>query len=278
MEQFKDKVAVITGAATGMGRAFAQRCADEGMKVVLADIEEQALFGAARELESQEARVLAVPTNVAKADDIEALAQKTLDTFGAVHLLFNNAGVGLGGKIWEQTLKDWEWLMGVNLWGVVHGIRTFVPIMLEQNVECHIINNAGEVGLVLGPGNGSYRVSKHGVVALSGTLYHELRSMGAKVNVSVLCPGMVKTQLMDSDRNRPPELQDDPAQKSQDPEVQAAWQDLRQRIEEGMAPTEVADRVFEAIRKEAFYILTHPEVKDRVRVQAEDLLQDRNPT
>ncbi len=186
VEQFRDKVAVITGAATGMGRAFAQRCADEEMNVILSDIEEQALFGAARELESQEARVLAVPTDVAKAEDIEALAQKTLDAFGAVHLLFNNAGVDIGGKIWEQTLNDWEWLMGVNLWGVVHGIRTFVPIMLGQNVECHIINNARAVGLVLGPGNGSYRVSKYGVVALSGTLYHELQSMGAKVKVKLL--------------------------------------------------------------------------------------------
>ena len=150
--------------------------------------------------------------------------------------------------------------------------------MLEQNVECYIINTAGAAGLVFGAGNGSYRVSKYGVVGLSGTLYHDLQRMGAKVKVSVLCPGMVSTPFMDSDRNRPPELQDDPAQKSQDPEYLAAMQDLRRRIEEGMAPTEVADSVFEAMRREAFYILTHPEIKDQVRVQAEDLLQDRNPT
>lgn len=278
MEEFKDKVAVITGAGSGMGRAFAQRCAEEGMKVVLADIEEQMLFKAAKELESEEARVLAVPTDVSKTEDIEALAQKALEAFGAVHLLFNNAGVYVDGLIWEQTQADWEWLLGVNLWGVIHGIRTFVPIMLEQDVECHIVNTASSAGLRLGSGLGSYRVSKYGVVALSGTLYYELKRMGAKVKVSVLCPSVVRTQLMDAARNRPHELQDDLTQKPPSPEDQAFIQNLSQRVEAGMSPDVVADYVFEAIRKEAFYILPHPEVKDGVHTQTEDLIQDRNPT
>jgi short-subunit dehydrogenase len=192
--------------------------------------------------------------------------------------LFNNAGVAVDGVIWEQTLAEWEWVLGVNLWGVIHGIRTFVPIMLEQNVECHIVNTASVAGLHLGPGIGSYRVSKYGVITLSGTLYYELKRMGAKVKVSVLCPGAVSTRIMDAARNRPPELQDAPTQKSLNPDDQTFIQNLTQMVEAGMSPVAVADDVFEAIRKEAFYILPHPEVKDGVRAQTEDLIQNRNPT
>jgi NAD(P)-dependent dehydrogenase (short-subunit alcohol dehydrogenase family) len=278
MKEFQGKVAVVTGAASGIGRALAERCAHEGMKVVLADIEEQALMQASQELKSTGTDILAVQTDVSKAGDMEALAQKTLATYGAVHLLFNNAGVGAGSTIWESTLADWEWVMGVNLWGVIHGIHTFVPLMLKQNTEAHIVNTASSAGLISGPGLGIYKVTKHGVVTLSETLYHELALSGAKIKVSVLCPGFVNTHIMDAERNRPVQLQNDPAEASISPQNVAIYQWLQQSVQAGMPPHQVAAIVFNAIRDEKFYILTHPEVKEAVQVRMEDILQDRNPT
>lgn len=278
MKEFQGKVAVVTGAASGIGRALAERCAHEGMKVVLADIEEQALMQASQELKSTGTDILAVQTDVSKAGDMEALAQKTLATYGAVHLLFNNAGVGAGSTIWESTLADWEWVMGVNLWGVIHGIHTFVPLMLKQNTEAHIVNTASSAGLISGPGLGIYKVTKHGVVTLSETLYHELALSGAKIKVSVLCPGFVNTHIMDAERNRPVQLQNDPAEASISPQNVAIYQWLQQLVQAGMPPHQVAAIVFNAIRDEKFYILTHPEVKEAVQVRMEDILQDRNPT
>src|SRR2546423_9022177 len=173
MKDFQGKVAVVTGAASGIGRGLAEKCVREGMKVVLADVEEKVLNQASAELKALSGDVLAVRTDVSKAGDVEALAQQAFDTYGAVHLLFNNAGVGGGSTLWESTLADWEWVLGVNLWGVIHGIRTFVPRMLEQHTEGHIINTASVAGLISSPG-GIYNVTKHGVIALSETLYHEL--------------------------------------------------------------------------------------------------------
>jgi NAD(P)-dependent dehydrogenase (short-subunit alcohol dehydrogenase family) len=275
MKEFKDKVAVITGAASGIGRGLADHCAQEGMQIVLADIEEKALFKAAEEMKAGGARVLAVPTDVSNIADVQSLAQKTLETFGAVHLLFNNAGVGAGTSVWESTQADWEWVMGVNLWSVIYGVRMFVPIMLNQDTPCHIVNTASDAGVTSGPGLGIYKVTKHGVVTLSETLYHELSLQGSKVKVSVLCPGFVNTQIMDSDRNRPVELQNTSAQGTLDATL---IQMMRQAVQAGLSPQEVADRVFEAIRQEEFYILTHPETKERVQIRMEDILQDRNPT
>ena len=206
MREFRDKVAVITGAASGVGRAVAERCVQEGMRVVLADVEEDALARAEATMSDTGATVLAVPTDVSAASDVEALARKTLEAFGAVHLVHNNAGVGVGGRIWENTVADWEWVMGVNMWGVIHGIRVFVPLMLEQDTEGHVVNTASVAGLVSGPGLGIYKVTKHGVVTLSETLHHELVQIGAKIGVSVLSPGFIRTQIMDSDRNRPASL------------------------------------------------------------------------
>jgi len=207
MEAFQGKVAVVTGAASGIGRALAERCAQEGMKVVLADIEEPALLQANRELAAQGAETLAVPTDVSQAGDAETLARKAFETYKTVHLLFNNAGVGGGKTAWESTLADWEWVLGVNLWGVIHGIHFFVPRMLEQQSEGHIVNTASMAGLIYGPGQSSYKVSKHGVVSLSETLYYELALQGASLKVSVLCPGYVNTNVLDSQRNRPARLQ-----------------------------------------------------------------------
>jgi NAD(P)-dependent dehydrogenase (short-subunit alcohol dehydrogenase family) len=275
MNEFQGKVAVITGAASGIGRALADRCVQEGMKVVLADVEAEALAKAEASLKASGAAALAVRTDVSRARDVEALAQKTLATFGAVHLLCNNAGVGTEAAVWESTLAEWEWVLGVNLWGVIHGVRVFVPIMLAQDTECHVVNTASVAGLISGPGLGVYKVSKHGVVALSETLHHELAERGAKVKVSVLCPGIVRTRIMESERNRPEHVA---AAGPLDPASQARWEMLRQLVPAGMPPAQVADAVFAALRKDQFYILTHPEGKESVRTRMEEILQERNPT
>src|SRR5215469_10915747 len=203
MQEFPDKVAVVTGAASGIGFALAERFAREGMKVVLADVEGDALARAEAELRGRGATVRAVRTDVRQAGEVAALAEQTLAAFGGVHVVCNNAGVVVFKSAWEHTLADWEWVLGVNLWGVIHGVRTFVPIMLRQGTEGHIVNTASMGGLVTGPFFGSYIVSKHGVVALSEVLALELARIGAPVKVSVLCPNVVRTNLMDSARNRP---------------------------------------------------------------------------
>lgn len=277
MKEFKDKVAVITGAASGIGRAIAERCAQEGMKVVLAGINEANLAQVEQDLKATGATVLSARTDVSKASEIEKLAQKTLNAFGAVHLLFNNAGVTAGTTIWESTLADWELVMGVNLWGVIHGIRIFVPIMLKQETECHIVNTASLTGLISGSGVGVYKVTKHGVVSLSETLFCELVEKGAKIKVSVLCPAFVNTRIIDSVRNRPAELKNAPHSEPLSPEIEARRQAMRQAIRTGMAPEQVAERVFDAIRNEKFYILTHPDLAPRIQKRMEDILQERNP-
>jgi NAD(P)-dependent dehydrogenase (short-subunit alcohol dehydrogenase family) len=277
MKEFRGKVAVITGAASGIGRGLAERCIQEGMKVVLADIDAAALAQTERELKDASADVVAVWTDVSKFGDVDALAQRTLDAFGAAHLLFNNAGVSAGTTVWESTLADWEWVMGVNLWGVIHGVRTFVPLMLRQANECHIVNTASIAGLISGPALGIYKVTKHGVVSLSETLYCELAAMGSKIKVSVLCPAGVKTRIMDSERNRPVDLQNASASESANPAVAQAEEMLRQLVEAGLPPSQVADAVFGAIRDERFYILTHADWKGFVQKRTDDILQDRNP-
>ena len=275
MREFKDKVAVITGAASGLGRAMVERCVREGMKVVLADVEVEALAKTEASMKAAGATVLAIRTDVSQARDVEALAQETLEVFGAVHLLCNNAGVGTGAAIWESTIADWEWVIGVNLWGVIHGVRVFVPIMLEQDTECHIVNTASMAGLISGPGLGAYKVTKHAVVTLTETLYHELAERGARVRVSVLCPGVVSTRIMESARNRPGHFS---TREPLNPASAARWEALRQRVAAGMPPGQVADAVFEAIQKDRFYILTHPEWQNPVRTRMEDILHGRNPT
>jgi NAD(P)-dependent dehydrogenase (short-subunit alcohol dehydrogenase family) len=276
MKDFTDRVAVITGAASGIGRALAERCAHKGMKVVLADVEQGALAEAAANLQAGGGTVLAVPTDVSQAKDIEALAQKTLAAFGAVHLLCNNAGVATSGTVvWESSLTDWEWVLGINLWGVIHGVRSFVPIMLAQDTDCHIVNTASLSGLISFPRGSTYAVTKHGVVTLSETLHHELAELGGKVKVSVLCPGLVKTRILDCARNRPERLA---TTAPMGPVEAAGWETLREQMQTGMPPAQVADAVFQAIREGRFYILTHPEGKDWIRTRMEDILQERNPT
>ena len=277
MKEFRGRVAVVTGAASGIGRGLAEACAQEGMKVVLADVDEAALARAEQELRDAGADVIAARTDVSKSGDVDALARTTLGAFGAAHLLFNNAGVGAGTTVWESTLADWEWVLGVNLWGVIHGVRTFVPLMLGQGDECHIVNTASMAGLVSGPALGVYKVTKHAVVSLSETLSCELSIMKAKVGVSVLCPAGVNTRVMDCERNRPDELRNAPAGESAHPAVAQAEAMLRRLVEEGMPPSQVAGAVFEAIRAERFYVLTHEDWKMHVRKRMNDILLGRNP-
>jgi NAD(P)-dependent dehydrogenase (short-subunit alcohol dehydrogenase family) len=282
VKEFTGKVAVITGAASGMGRAVAGRCAQEGMKVVLADIQQDALQKAESELKAEGATVLAVRTDVSKAADLEALAKKTIDAFGAVHLLHNNAGVSAGNAVWETTLADWNWAMGVNLWGVIHGIWAFLPIMLKQDTECHIVNTASMGGLMSTPFIGAvYNVSKFGVIAISETLFHEMTLMGSKIGVSVLCPGYVNTRITDPQRNRPAEMLNDPTWeatlKAKD-HVKMISEMGHDGCESGMDPKQVADFVFNAIQEDKFYIITHPEWMMAGQMRMDEILQDRQPT
>ncbi len=278
MKEFQGKVAVVTGAASGIGRALAERCAQEGMKVVLADVEEQALMQAREDLAAQGAQTIAVPTDVSQARDVETLARKAFETYSAVHLLFNNAGVGAGKTAWESTLADWEWVLGVNLWGVIHGIHFFVPRMLEQGFEGHIVNTASMAGLLSGPGQSIYKVSKHGVVTLSETLYYDLTLRNASLKVSVLCPGLVNTHILDSQRNRPARLQNAPDGKQPSPQAEAIRQFMEPALRDAMPPRQLADIVFEAIREERFYILPAPLWKKAIQSRMEDILQERNPS
>jgi NAD(P)-dependent dehydrogenase (short-subunit alcohol dehydrogenase family) len=275
MKDFKRGVAVITGAASGIGRALAERCAREGMKVILADIEPGALAELEANLQADGGTALAVRADVSQAKDVAALAEKTLEAFGAVHLLCNNAGVATNGTVWESSLSDWEWVLGVNLWGVIHSVRTFVPIMLAQDTQCHVVNTASMSGLISFPRGSVYAVSKHGIVTLSEALYHELAERGGKVKVSVLCPGLVQTRIVDCARNRPERLA---ATTPMGPVEAAGWETLRQQMQTAMPPAQVADAVFQAIREERFYILTHPEGKDWIRTRMEDILRERKPT
>ena len=282
MKEFKGKVAVITGAASGIGRGIAGHCIRKGMKVVLADIEEAALMQTEQALGAEGASALAIRTDVSKAIDIERLAQQTLDTFGAVHLLFNNAGVQSEVQknmaIWESPLADWEWVINVNLWGVIHGIRVFVPIMLKQQTECHVVNTASHAGLASGPGLGIYRMTKHGIVSLSETLYCQLKLQDAKIGVSVLCPAFVHSRIVEAERNRPAELRNPQENHPPTPEEQAFSKLIHEHNQSGMPPEQFADKVFKAIQQNTFYVLTHPEDSVDIKQRMEDILQGRNPT
>lgn len=275
MKEFKGKVAVVTGAASGIGRALAERCVSEGMKVVLADIEEANLSKAEAELAAAGGTVLGVRTDVSKRSDVELLAQKALDAFGQVHLLFNNAGVAAGGAPWEATWNDWEWVVGVNLWGVIHGVKVFTPLMLAQNTECHIVNTSSTAGLTVGGGFGPYAVTKHAVVALSESLYLALQQRNSLIKASVLCPGLVRTNIGDTERNRPVELRNEPVAKT--PEMQAGQAAFKAALEASMPPSQVAGAVFDAIEKEQFYILPHPEWIEVIRLRTDKLLRLENP-
>ncbi len=276
MKTFSGRVAVITGGASGLGLAMARRFAREGMKLVLADVQADALGSAVRDFEAQQVPVIGVRTDVSKGEDVEALARKTLDAFGAVHIVCNNAGVAPGGTVWENTSADWEWIIGVNVMGVIHGVRVFTPIMLKQDTEGHIVNTASVAGLLSLPGMGIYCVSKHAVVTLSECLHHDLIGKGAKVRASVLCPAYVPTGISDSERNRPAHLK---AERKRSADEIEREEQLRHAVKSGRISAEqVADAVFSAIQEERFYILTHKKIKASIETRMQDILLERLPT
>jgi NAD(P)-dependent dehydrogenase (short-subunit alcohol dehydrogenase family) len=282
MKDFKDKVAVVTGAASGMGLAFAHKFAEEGMSVVLADIEAEALSMAEAAVKAHGGKVAAVRTNVMTEQDIERLADTAFSTFGNVHILVNNAGVAataatLRSRPWESPLSDWEWTWGVNFMGVLYGIRAFIPRMLENGEEGHIVNTASMAGLLTGAN--PYNISKHSVVCLTEGIYKEFKSMGAKLSASVLCPGLIKTAILDSERNRPPEFGPPTDLSAQRPELQQFSAMFTAALSQGYEPEEVARQVFEAVRDDKFYIFpAQQNVLESVATRMTDIMEQRNPT
>lgn len=277
MRDFEGKVAVVTGGASGIGLAMATRFAQEGMKVVLGDVEQPALEAAVTRLRQQEFDVLGVVTDVSSLPSVENLAREAIERFGKVNVLCNNAGVGgsRAERIWNATMKDWEWLLGVNLWGAIHGIRTFVPLMLANGEEGHVVNTASMAGLA--QGNRPYSVSKHAVVALSEALYDGLTLDKAKVGASVLCPGLTITNLPGAERNRPENLQNAAGEGAPPRDPQAAAANRKWLEETGLPPERTAEIVLQAIKDNQFYILTHDEYDGVIRERFENILSRRNP-
>ncbi len=280
MKNFSGRVAVITGAASGFGRAFADHAASLGMKLVLADVQQDALDKTLAELKAAGAEAIGLRCDVSKSADVEALAKLAQDRYGAVHLLFNNAGVGSGGLVWENTVKDWEWVLGVNLWGVIHGVRIFTPLMLEAakkdpGYEGHIVNTSSMAGLLTPQLLGAYNVSKHAVVALTETLYHDLHTVEAKVGCSVLCPAFVPTGISMSHRTRPADLQNEEAPTES---MRTAQTMTHKAVSSGkLSAADVARITFEAVRDDRFYILTHPKIMATVNMRLEDIAKLQNP-
>jgi NAD(P)-dependent dehydrogenase (short-subunit alcohol dehydrogenase family) len=274
MQQLDGKVAVVTGGASGIGLAMARRFAREGMKLALADVEAGALEKTCAGFEAAGVEVLPQVVDVSDADQMDTLAQAVLDRFGAVHVVCNNAGVASGGPMWELSTADWEFTLRPNLWGVIHGIRVFTRHLIEQD-EGHIVNTASMAGLVSVPGLGPYNVTKHAVVTLSETLHGELKALGSKVGVSVLCPGFVQTRLWDSGRNRPEELQNAEAPPATDQEQ--ALEVLKALIVGGTPVEPIAERVLDAVRNRRFYILTHDGSEGYVEQRMQSIVKGEDP-
>jgi len=278
LTEFEGKVAVVTGAASGIGKAMCERFAREGMKVVLADVENDALREAGRDIEKLGAEVLTVQTDVSQSDAVSGLAEATLERFGKVHVVCNNAGVFAGGRTWEAIGTDWEWVIGVNVYGVLHGVRAFVPVMLEQNEPAHVVNTCSMAGLINTPLSGAYNVSKHAALSITETLYHELAGLDTPVGVSALCPELIRTGIGRSDRNRPAHLKRPEGEGSEaQTMVEGA---IRASIDTGIDPKVMADRVFEGIRTDTFYLLAEEGTSwdQACRTRLDDIRARRNPT
>ena len=279
---FAGKTAVLTGAGSGFGLECARLGAKLGMHLVLADVQHDALDSAVAEMQATGAQVLAMRVDVSKADQVEALGAATLERFGAPHLVFNNAGVGSGGLVWENTAQDWEWVFGVNVMGVAHGVRVFTPLMLAAAAQDpqwrgHIVNTASMAGLVNPPNMGVYNASKHAVVSLSETLYQDLALVTDQISASVLCPYFVPTGIAMSHRNRPTEPALRGAKPSKSQLIAHAM--LNKAVADGkVTAAEVAHKVFAAVQARQFYIYSHPEALGSVQTRMEDVLQSRNPT
>ena len=281
MDDFKGKVAVITGGGSGFGLEFARIGAARGMKLVLADVQQDALDKAQAELEAAGADVLAVRCDVRHGAEVQALADATMARFGAVHLLFNNAGVGAGGLVWENSQADWEWVLGVNLWGAIHGVRIFTPLMLacakaDPAYQGHIVNTASMAGLLNAPTMGIYNVSKHAVVSLSESLYQDLKLVDAPIGASVLCPYFVPTGISQSNRNRPADVANDPAPATASQRAAQAMSD--KAVSSGkVSAADVATMTFDAIGAGQFYIYSHPHALSNVQKRMEEIVTLANP-
>lgn len=274
MQELTGRVAVVTGAASGIGRGIAQAFAAEGMSIVLADIEPEPLAQTTRELEASGASVLSVECDVANPESVQTLAERSRSTFGAVHVLCNNAGVigSVGRKLWEEPPEEWDWIMGVNVRGMLNGIRSFVPAMLESDEPGHIVNTSSMAGLMCGLG--IYGVSKHAIVALTESLSIELR--GTKIGASVLCPGAIDTRIPTAKRNRPKTDGSNPTPEDEEPT--AFGLEFAERLAAGMNPKQVGPIVVDAIRDDRFYVLTHPKLMQLARLRMERLVTGGKPT
>ena len=281
MQAFTAKVAVITGAGSGLGREFALLGAKLGMRLVLADVNQEGLQQTSQDAAALGAEVLSQLCDVRHGEQLESLSQAALQRFGVVHVVFNNAGVGAGGLVWESAQQDWEWVLGVNLWGVIHGVRVFTPLMLasakaDPNFEGYIINTASMAGLLTPPAMGIYNVSKHAVVALSETLYHDLSLVETRIGVSVLCPYFVPTGISQSDSVRPADVAPDAAPTRSQQVSQAM---LEKAVSSGkVSAAEVAQITFDAIRARQFYIYSHPQALGNVERRMQDILHASNPS
>jgi NAD(P)-dependent dehydrogenase (short-subunit alcohol dehydrogenase family) len=272
MQDFRGRVAVVTGAASGIGKGLAERAAEEGMSVVLADIDCEGLDQLSEVLRESGAPHLVVPTDVADAAQVETLAKCTLDTFGQVDLLFNNAGVLLTGYTWERSIEDWDWIVGINLRGAINGIRSFVPVLLEQNTEAHIVNTSSPAGFLAAPFLGPYTVTKQAILALTETLCYELAALNAKVEVHALCPLNVASRIMDTAANRPID-----SKVRGGPDMDQFEEAIRAGMDAGATPAECADHAFHAIREGRYWIFVNPEFKEAYRNRVEDILAEKNP-
>jgi len=276
MKDFKGKTAVITGGASGIGRAMGELFLSNGMQVVLADIEQDALDRTVSEL-SAIGPCIGVVTDVSKAQDVQALADKTIDTYGGIHIACNNAGVFAGGLLWEESLADFRWQMDVNVWGVIHGIRTFVPIMKAQDADCHVVNTASMAAVTAMPYSGIYHMTKHAVLAMSESLYHELSFHAPKVKVSVLCPEAINTGISNSERNRP-EVYSGDGNIVETEERLMVSQALNDSVSAGIGPEVMAQRVLDGIIEERFYLFSNEAWRNAANVRLDDVREARNPT
>ncbi len=278
MEQFEGKVAVVTGAASGIGRALSGAFAREGMRLVLADVEAEPLQRVAEELRGAGTEVVEVVADVSRADEVDKIGSAAMDAYGALHVACNNAGVSGGGLTWEIEPATWEWILGVNLWGVIHGVRTFTPLIIASGGG-HVVNTASMAGLTSPPGMSPYNVSKHAVVTMSETMFVELQMTHPEVGVSVLCPGWVRTRIHEAERNRPEGVDAFAGAVGGDGgEGLGALRGLvEQWIAEGLDPDDVAGLVLDAIRSNRFYVLTHPEWQGMVRNRVDRMLGGENP-
>jgi len=275
MQLLRGKVAAVTGAASGLGRAMALAFARQGMHLALADVDEKNLAETKRMARELGVDTVAMRVDVSQSDEVEGFAARSIEALGRVHVLCNNAGVSPVGAAWENTVADWEWTLGVNLWGVIHGIRAFVPHLIAQD-EGHVVNTASVAGLISVPGMAVYNVTKHAVVTLSETLRHDLRLRNSRVGVSVLCPAYVPTGIADSERARPSALANPPGNQSAAQRATEAM--VKKAVASGkISADQVADAVLDAIRRERFYILTHERIKPAIRARMEDVLEDRMP-